>query len=262
MNSLRPSLRGIPNRRLQSTFSNTSHRECKFPSSTIFSTKKDPRAVFTVKNTNCINGNTLLPFKISSLRFMSTKVQAIDLKRGDIICRKEKHFEVTKAVHSAKQQRSGIILLDLVDVVKKTKSNDRLRSNESVEVAEMEYKTFNYKGKSQNGKHIFNNELEDEDSEFDEQFIGINNIPYLQEGLPVTILQLDQKFISIKIPLQVELSVVELEDMGSAGRKAKLSNGMIIRVPTYVIVGDMLIVKTEDGSFVSRADNGDASKRS
>jgi translation elongation factor P/translation initiation factor 5A len=44
-----------------------------------------------------------------------------------------KYYDITKTLHVAPQQRSAIIQVEMVEIPKGTKVNDRLRSGEIVE---------------------------------------------------------------------------------------------------------------------------------
>jgi elongation factor P len=63
----------------------------------------------------------------------------------------------------------------------------------------------------------------------------------------------------VELPNTVELKVVETEpgikgDTASGGSKpATLETGLVVQVPFFVNEGDVLIINTADGTYVSRA---------
>jgi len=71
----------------------------------------------------------------------------------------------------------------------------------------------------------------------------------------------DGKPIGIKLPVQVTLAVIEADPVLRGGtaapsyKSAVLENGMKIQVPPFIGVGEKLIVATEDGSYVRRAES-------
>jgi elongation factor P len=76
-----------------------------------------------------------------------------------------------------------------------------------------------------------------------------------------TLVQLyDGKPIGIKLPVQVVLTVAEADPVLRGGtaapsyKSAVLENGMKIQVPPFIAAGERVIVATEDGSYVRRAD--------
>ena len=66
--------------------------------------------------------------------------------------------------------------------------------------------------------------------------------------------------IGIKLPVQVTLTVAEADPVMKGGtaapsfKSAVLENGMKVQVPPFVSAGERIIVATEDGSYVRRAD--------
>lgn len=82
---------------------------------------------------------------------------------------------------------------------------------------------------------------------------------YLKENMTTGILFYQGQVIGIDLPKQVELKVDETEpgikgDTASGGGKpAKLETGVVVQVPFFVNEGDLLIIDTRTGSYVSRA---------
>ena len=76
-----------------------------------------------------------------------------------------------------------------------------------------------------------------------------------------TLVQLyDGKPIGIKLPAQVTLTVTEADPVMRGGtaapsyKGAVLENGMKIQVPPFIEAGEKIVVATEDGSYVRRAE--------
>jgi len=67
------------------------------------------------------------------------------------------------------------------------------------------------------------------------------------------------EMLGVELPNTVQLEVTETEpgikgDTASGGTKpATLETGLIVQVPFFVNQGDVLIINTEEGSYVSRA---------
>jgi elongation factor P len=76
-----------------------------------------------------------------------------------------------------------------------------------------------------------------------------------------TLVQLyDGKPIGIKLPVQVILTVAEADPVMKGGtaapsyKTAVLENGLKLQVPPFISAGERIIVATEDGSYVRRAE--------
>lgn len=82
---------------------------------------------------------------------------------------------------------------------------------------------------------------------------------YLKESMTTGILFYQGQVIGIDLPKQVELTVVETEpgikgDTASGGGKpAKMETGLSVTVPFFVNEGDVLVIDTRTGAYVSRA---------
>ncbi|MCR6096680.1 elongation factor P [Salipaludibacillus agaradhaerens] len=86
-----------------------------------------------------------------------------------------------------------------------------------------------------------------------------NQLKYLKENMEVHILQYQDEILGVEVPNTVELTVTETEpgikgDTASGGTKpATLETGLTVQVPFFVNEGDVLVIDTRDGKYVSRA---------
>ncbi|MCR6110490.1 elongation factor P [Bacillus sp. A301a_S52] len=86
-----------------------------------------------------------------------------------------------------------------------------------------------------------------------------NQLKYLKENMEVHILQFQNEILGVEVPNTVELTVAETEpgikgDTASGGTKpATLETGLTVQVPFFVNEGDLLVIDTRDGKYVSRA---------
>ncbi|HBV22465.1 MAG TPA: elongation factor P [Jeotgalicoccus sp.] len=84
-------------------------------------------------------------------------------------------------------------------------------------------------------------------------------LKFLKENMPVTIMMYGSETLGVELPKTVELEVIETEpgikgDTASgASKSATLETGVTLQVPLFVNQGDMLVVNTDEGSYVSRA---------
>ncbi|AKG04327.1 elongation factor P [Salimicrobium jeotgali] len=91
-----------------------------------------------------------------------------------------------------------------------------------------------------------------------EQQIG-DKLYYIKENMEVSIQTYGAETIGIELPKNVQLQVTETEpgvkgDTASGGTKpATLETGLTVQVPFFVNEGDMLLISTDEGKYVSRA---------
>ena len=85
-------------------------------------------------------------------------------------------------------------------------------------------------------------------------------IYYLQEEMQLDITTFNEEPIGVNLPDKVILQVVETEPelkgatVTSSGKPAKTNTGLTVTVPGFVKEGDRIIVNTEEGNYISRAD--------
>lgn len=81
---------------------------------------------------------------------------------------------------------------------------------------------------------------------------------FLTENSEVNIMYYNDEMLGINLPDKVELEVVKAEPgvkgntTSTATKEAVLSTGLTIRVPLFINEGDVVIVSTLDGKYVSR----------
>jgi len=85
-----------------------------------------------------------------------------------------------------------------------------------------------------------------------------NESKFLTENQEVEIMYYGSEMLGLNLPEKVELTVVNTEPgvkgntTSTATKEAILNTGLSIRVPLFVNEGDVLIISTRDGKYVSR----------
>jgi elongation factor P len=148
--------------------------------------------------------------------------------------------------------------VELKNIITGTKLNQRFRSDEAVEEVYLEKKDFQYL--YANGDMLTFMDMETYDQiEIQRDFVG-DQAEFLQDGMKVLVQTYEGRPIGIKLPPHVTLEVVEADAVLKGGtaapsyKGAVLENGMRIQVPPFINAGTKIIVSTEDGSYVRRAE--------
>jgi elongation factor P len=148
--------------------------------------------------------------------------------------------------------------VELKNVTTGTKLNQRFRSDEAVDEAYLDKKDFQYLYTS--GDMLTFMDMESyEQIELASDFVG-DQAQFLQDGMKTLVQLYEDKPIGIKLPVQVTLTVTEADPVMRGGtaapsyKSAVLENGMKIQVPPFIGAGEKIIVATEDGSYVRRAE--------
>ncbi len=185
------------------------------------------------------------------------KQLAGSIRIGWVIEYKGKPWTVVKAQHIKPGKGGAFMQVELKAVEEGTKTNERFRTEDSVEKLMVESKDCQFLFEDSTGLTFM-------ESETFEQFTMPSDIlgdsrPFLTDGMEVKIDYIDGKPISVELPLQVVCEVVETEPVvkgqtvSSSYKPAIIDNGMRIMVPPFVGVGDKIVVGTAESNYVERA---------
>src|ERR1700743_726947 len=150
--------------------------------------------------------------------------------------------------------------VELKNILNGTKLNQRFRSDESVEEVYLEKKDFQFLFATGDMLTFMDQETYDQ-IELPLEFVGEDQARFLQDGMKTLVQMYEDKPIGIKLPVQVVLTVSEADPVMKGGtaapsyKSAVLENGMKIQVPPFIAAGERIIVATEDGSYVRRAES-------
>ncbi|MEK3730885.1 MULTISPECIES: elongation factor P [Paenibacillus] len=107
-------------------------------------------------------------------------------------------------------------------------------------------------------EHVFmDNETYDQFSLTSEQLEWELN--FLKENMNVNIISYQGEILGINLPNSVELKVVETEPgikgntATGATKNAQVETGLNVQVPLFINEGDVLLIDTRDGKYISRA---------
>jgi elongation factor P len=148
--------------------------------------------------------------------------------------------------------------VELKNVITGTKLNERFRSDQAVDEVYLEKKDYQFLFAT--GDMLTFMDIENyEQIELQREFVG-ERAQFLQDGMKVLVQTYEGKPIGIQLPVQVTLTVTEADPVLRGGtaapsyKSAMLENGLKIQVPPFIEAGSKIVVSTEDGSYVRRAE--------
>jgi elongation factor P len=184
------------------------------------------------------------------------KITAVEVKPGMIIEHKNDYWSVLKAQHVKPGKGGAFNQVELKSIIKGTKLNERFRSSETVQKAELEEKKFNFLYLDDENCHFMDNKTFEQISILKSLINEKHKL--LKENLEVTISFLDEKPISVDLPNNVEC-IVDVTDASIKGqtaassyKPAKLDNGVKINVPPFIESGDKIILDTRTLEYVKK----------
>jgi elongation factor P len=186
------------------------------------------------------------------------KVAGNEVRPGMIIELNGQLWSVVKT-QSVKPGKGGAYnQVELKNVVNGGKLNERFRSAETVDEVQLERRDFQYLYANDDMLTFMDMQSYDQ-IEIAADFVG-DRTQFLQDGMKVVVQLHEGKPLGISLPQQVVLEVVEADPVtrgqtaASSYKSAILENGMRVQVPPFIEKGVKVIVSTDDGSYVKRAE--------
>lgn len=180
-----------------------------------------------------------------------------EIKERKYIVYEGEPYEVLTSHVFRKQQRKPVNATKLKNLITGSVKEISFHVSEKVEEAEID---------SREAKYLYNNRGEfffadpkDPSKRFSmkEEQVGPQG-KFLKANTVVEILSFQERHVGFKLPVKVELKVVEAPpavkgDTAKGGTKqAKLETGAVINVPLFIEEGEVIRINTETGEYVER----------
>ena len=184
--------------------------------------------------------------------------RAKDLRRGNVVLRGATPFKVIEQFHNTPGKGRATVWLKLRNLLNGTQTEVTLGSVEDVEIADIFTFQATYLYHDAEGYHFMNSESYDQIA-ISDQVMG-DSAYYLQEEMKVHVTTFNDEPIGVELPTTVVLTIVETEPelkgatVTHSQKPAKTETGLQLTVPPFVKEGDKIIVNTEEGTYISRAD--------
>ena len=180
-----------------------------------------------------------------------------DFRRGLKILYQGEPYEITEFQHHKPGKGAAIVRTRLRNLITGFTIDPTFRSGDKVEVPDLaEHEAqFLY---AQEGTYHFMDPISFEQFEVGKDILG-DAVHFLTENLMVSLLFFKGKPITIDLPNNVILQVVECDPavrgdtVSGATKSAKFSTGFSCQVPLFVNEGDKLKVDTRTGEYMERA---------
>ena len=184
------------------------------------------------------------------------KITAIEIRPGMIIEHKNDYWNVLKTQHVKPGKGGAFNQVELKSIIKGTKLNERFRSSETVEKAEIEEKKFNFLYLDDDNCHFMDNKTFEQITLL--KSLTEDKFKLLKENLEVTISFMGEKPISIELPNNIECTIettdaaIKNQTASSSYKPAILDCGIKINVPPFIESGEKIIIDTRTLEYVKR----------
>ena len=185
------------------------------------------------------------------------KAQANQIRPGWVIEHQGKQWSVLKINILQPGKGSAFIQVEMRDIYSGNKTNERWRTADTVEKLVVEEQEVQYLYEDGDNL-VFMNKESFEQFSLSKETVGDSYI-FLKESMDVTVNFVDGKPVTLFLPTNVILEVVETEPVikgqtvSSSYKPSILDNGARVMIPQFVGVGEKIVVNTSECSYVERA---------
>ena len=183
-------------------------------------------------------------------------IPATQIRNGMILLVEGKPCRVVSKEHITPGKGNAVVQTVLTDLTTGSTLNRRFRSAEAVDTASLETHELQFLYRSGEDLSFMNQETY-EMIALSREALG-ENAKYLQEHMVITAQYWNGKVVGIELPMTAVFRIAECDPSmqgatASGGAKpATLENGMVVKVPQHMNVGDLVRIDTRDDSFVER----------
>ncbi len=184
------------------------------------------------------------------------KLNALRIRPGDIIEHRDKHWVVLKNTVLQPGKGAAVAQVEMRDLKSGIKTNQRWRTQESVEKAEVRTIKANFLYAEGRICHFMDNQS------FEQFHVAVEILGdfarFLQEGMECDVSMIEGAAAAVTIPQTVTLEVTQTEPAlkgqtaTSSYKPAALANGVKVMVPPHIEVGMRVVINTESGDYLER----------
>lgn len=180
-----------------------------------------------------------------------------EIKTGKNIILNGEPYAVLYHEHSKTGRAGAVLRTKIKNLTTGAVLERTFQGADKIEEADISKTKAQYLYKDAGGYAFMDNETYDQFT-LSEKVSG-DAFNYLIEGTEVTVLNFNDNPVNIELPIKMKLRVVEAppgikgDTASSGGKTVVLETGIKVNTPLFVKAGDEIIVNTQTGEYVSRA---------
>jgi elongation factor P len=181
---------------------------------------------------------------------------AVDLRKGTAILYQGTVHVITEYQHVTPGNWRAYVQVTMRNVKTGNSVQNRFRSTEQVDIADLESKKLQYLYQDSHGYHFMN--IEDFSNVILSPATVGDTVRYIKEGDEIEVLFHKDEAIEIKLPTSVVLEVVTTipgfkgDSVTNLQKPATLETGYELNVPLFIKEGDRLRIDTRTGEYTGR----------
>ncbi|PON12173.1 elongation factor P [Candidatus Entotheonella serta] len=184
-------------------------------------------------------------------------MQATNIRKGQIIEVGGEPCRVMEFRHVTPGKGNAVVQTRLRNLRSGSSFDQRFRSTENVERVVLETQEFEYLYQDGSDYVFMNTETYDQVN-LSNELLG-DGVQYLLSNIKVGVEFYQGEPMGVNLPGKVNLKVMETESSlkgataASQNKPATLETGLVVQVPPFIEVGEVITVDTSDGKYLERA---------
>ena len=182
-----------------------------------------------------------------------------DFKNGLIINHKNNLWKIVEFLHVKPGKGSAFVRSKLKNIRTGQVVEETFRAGEKIETVRVEARNYNYLY-SENSNYVFMDEETFEQVNLSKSQVE-DVLDFLLENTVTTIAFNGDEPIEVRIPQHMNMTI-KSTDPGEKGNTAQggskpatLETGLIIQVPLFIQIGDIIRIDTKDKRYIERVKN-------
>ena len=184
------------------------------------------------------------------------KISGNEIKPGMLLEHKNDLWEVIKTQHVKPGKGGAFNQVEMKSLNKQTKLNERFRSSDTVERANLDEVKLNFLFEDER-YYYFMNQKTFEQTEVSKNLIGEKG-KLLSENLEVVINFYNENPISVELPKQIVCKIkttdaaLKGQTVSSSYKPAILENNLNVQVPPFIESGDDIIIDSRTLDYIKK----------
>ncbi|HLK09906.1 MAG TPA: elongation factor P [Candidatus Binatia bacterium] len=184
-------------------------------------------------------------------------ISATQLRAGMIIQHQNGLWRVMNVVHVTPGNWRGMVQTKLRNLKAGTQTEHRFRSEDKVDRVSFEQHEMEYLYESDGQYHFMNTETYDQIA-LDADQLG-DAVHYLTQNARISVEFYEGQPMGVSLPKTVDLKVTDTAPglktatVTNVLKPATVETGLVVQVPNFIDVGEVIRVDTETGAYLSRA---------
>jgi len=183
-------------------------------------------------------------------------MKASEMRKGQTVKIDDKLYTIVDFQHVKLGKGGAVYQTKLKSIDDGLIRNIRLRAEESVEEAFLEKRKYEYLY-SAGSEHVLMNLTNYEQISLDDEAFG-EGAKYLKPNTQLQVSIYEGKPVIVELPNTVDLEVTDTQPeikgatATNQNKPATLETGLVVQVPPFIKVGDVLRIDTRSGDYLTR----------